>query len=49
MGYFDHFEEGGGRKNPDDMKKFDPRFKFPAAVPYEDETHGGNSMTKIFI
>lgn len=43
MSYFDHFENGT-RKNPDDMMKHDPRFTFPAVVPYEDETHGGEDV-----
>lgn len=43
MSYFDHFENGT-RKNPDDMKTHDPRFTFPATVPYEDETHGGEDV-----
>lgn len=43
MSYFEHFKNGT-RLNPDDMKKHEPRFMFPAAVPYEDETHGGEDV-----
>ncbi|XP_035774098.1 alkaline phosphatase-like [Anopheles albimanus] len=46
MSYFDHFHETGGRRNPADMvdRHHDPTFTFPAAVPYEDETHGGDDV-----
>uniref|UniRef100_A0A182IZN1 alkaline phosphatase n=1 Tax=Anopheles atroparvus TaxID=41427 RepID=A0A182IZN1_ANOAO len=44
--YFDHFHETGGRRNPTDMldRIRDPSFTYPAAVPYEDETHGGDDV-----
>uniref|UniRef100_A0A182MRL0 alkaline phosphatase n=1 Tax=Anopheles culicifacies TaxID=139723 RepID=A0A182MRL0_9DIPT len=44
--YSDHFYETGGRRNPDDMRNryHDPDFTYPAAVPYEDETHGGDDV-----
>ncbi|XP_053669575.1 alkaline phosphatase-like [Anopheles marshallii] len=44
--YADHFYETGGRRNPDDMRDryHDPDFTYPAAVPYEDETHGGDDV-----
>jgi len=44
--YADHFYENGGRRNPDDMRDrfHDPDFTYPAAVPYEDETHGGDDV-----
>ncbi|XP_052892032.1 alkaline phosphatase-like [Anopheles moucheti] len=44
--YADHFYETGGRRNPDDMRDryHDPGFTYPAAVPYEDETHGGDDV-----
>ncbi|XP_049533013.1 alkaline phosphatase, tissue-nonspecific isozyme-like [Anopheles darlingi] len=46
MSYFDHFYETGGRRNPADMvdRHHEPTFTFPAAVPYEDETHGGDDV-----
>ncbi|XP_065084494.1 alkaline phosphatase-like [Ochlerotatus camptorhynchus] len=42
--YFDHFSPTGGRKNPLFMDSQSPAFTFPAAVPYEDETHGGDDV-----
>uniref|UniRef100_A0A182PML8 alkaline phosphatase n=1 Tax=Anopheles epiroticus TaxID=199890 RepID=A0A182PML8_9DIPT len=44
--YVDHFHETGGRRNPEDMRDrfHDPDFTYPAAVPYEDETHGGDDV-----
>uniref|UniRef100_A0A182QF74 alkaline phosphatase n=1 Tax=Anopheles farauti TaxID=69004 RepID=A0A182QF74_9DIPT len=44
--YSDHFYETGGRRNPEDMRDryHDPDFTYPAAVPYEDETHGGDDV-----
>ncbi|XP_040152044.1 alkaline phosphatase-like [Anopheles arabiensis] len=44
--YADHFYENGGRRNPDEMRDrfHDPDFTYPAAVPYEDETHGGDDV-----
>ncbi|KFB41527.1 AGAP004578-PA-like protein [Anopheles sinensis] len=44
--YGDHFHETGGRRNPADMlhRIRDPAFTYPAAVPYEDETHGGDDV-----
>lgn len=44
MGYFDHYEATGGRKNPDDMKTREPYFMFPASVPLDYETHGGDDV-----
>lgn len=45
MGYFDHFDlENGGRLNPDDMKTNEPYFRFPATVPLDLETHGGDDV-----
>ncbi|XP_058056086.1 membrane-bound alkaline phosphatase-like [Anopheles bellator] len=44
--YFDHFYASGGRRNPANMadRYRDPGFTYPAAVPYEDETHGGDDV-----
>nr|XP_019528286.2 alkaline phosphatase, tissue-nonspecific isozyme-like [Aedes albopictus] len=43
--YFDHFSQTtAGRENPLFMDSHNPAFTFPAAVPYEDETHGGDDV-----
>lgn len=45
MGYFNHFDqENGGRLNPDDMDTHAPLFRFPATVPLDLETHGGDDV-----
>lgn len=44
MGYFDHVESTGGRKNPDDMNTRSSDFQFPATVPLDYETHGGDDV-----
>ncbi|XP_058459068.1 alkaline phosphatase-like [Malaya genurostris] len=43
--YFQHFPPGGtGRTNPLSMNWQNPFFAYPGAVPYEDETHGGDDV-----
>ncbi|XP_055588240.1 alkaline phosphatase, tissue-nonspecific isozyme-like [Uranotaenia lowii] len=44
MSYFDHYPPTGGRNNPFLMDSQRADFRFPGAVPYEDETHGGDDV-----
>lgn len=43
-GFEDHFHVDGGRRNPLGMDFSDPSFRYPTAVPLEDETHGGDDV-----
>ncbi|XP_058813478.1 alkaline phosphatase-like [Topomyia yanbarensis] len=43
--YFEHFPpDSSGRRNPLLMSWQNPVFTYPGAVPYEDETHGGDDV-----
>ncbi|XP_055525364.1 alkaline phosphatase-like [Wyeomyia smithii] len=43
--FFDHFPpDRSGRVNPLLMNWQNPEFAYPGAVPYEDETHGGDDV-----
>lgn len=44
MGYFDHVESSGGRKDPLGMDFRSKHFRQPATVPLDYETHGGEDV-----
>lgn len=43
-GHFDHEMPGGGRMNPRGSNYMDPRFRQPAMVPKDEETHAGEDV-----
>lgn len=45
MGFYDHVQSTGGRVNPNTMPtRTENNFRFPATVPLDSETHGGEDV-----
>ena len=44
MGYYDHVKKTGGRVDPTKIDRSANDFKFPATVPADLETHGGEDV-----
>lgn len=44
LGYYDHTELTGGRKDPNSLDRSANGFKFPTTLPTDLETHGGEDV-----